>query len=73
MRKWEKHKTVVVSKKRDAKRIPVRIVETGETFRSIKECSDHLQTTYPNVYRALMSGYLCKGYHIEEIREEVKK
>lgn len=65
MRNNEKYKTVMnVSRKRKHGTC-VRVAETDEIFESISDCARHLRVSYPLVYRALMSGCTCKGYHIE--------
>lgn len=69
MREWEKNKTALPIERREKKRIPVRIVETGETFPSIKACAKHLDTVCSNVNRAVQYGYVCKGYHLQEVKE----
>lgn len=51
------------------KRIPVRIVETGETFDSISDCSIHLNTSGANIYRCVHLGRTHKGLHIERVVE----
>ena len=71
MRKWEKGevKRLFAPKPKNRKYGDIRIVETGETFKSIGECAVHLKAAYSGVLRALQRGYICKGYHIEEVRE----
>jgi hypothetical protein len=69
MRNNEKHKTVVPINKKPKYGTAVRIVETGETFRSIKQCAEHLDVYYSSVRKAVINGYTCKGYHIEAVEE----
>lgn len=69
MRNYEKNKKTLPVEKRTKKRIPVRIIETGETFESIKACAKHLDTACSNVNRAAKYGYTCKGYHLQEMKE----
>ena len=69
MRNWEKNKTTVKTKRLGKHGTAVRIAETGETFKSIKECARHLGTHYAAVYKALMNGWKCNGYHIEAVLE----
>jgi hypothetical protein len=68
MRNWEKHKKVIPVKKKKHK-TAIRIVETGETFKSVKACAEHFEVCYSVVYRALIHGFRCKGYHLEEVKE----
>lgn len=73
MRKWEKGEVKKLfsqgRKQRENKRYSaIRIVDTGETFGSIKECAEHLNTKSQNVYQAIKTGYLCFGFHIEEVK-----
>lgn len=52
----------------------VRIVETGETFASVKECAGHLGVKPTNVSRCLAGarkGQRLKGRHVEYIEEVV--
>ena len=74
MRKWEKGeaKRLFAPKPKNRKYGDIRIVETGETFKTIQECATHLKAQYSGVQRALQKGYLCHGYHIEEVKEGEK-
>ena len=65
MRNWEKHKTVMNVSQKQRHGTCVRVAETDEIFESIRDCARHLGVSYPLVYRALMNGCTCKGYHIE--------
>lgn len=52
---------------------PVRIVETGPVFRSVKECAEYLGTLPTSVSRVLRGerkGQRIHGYHIEYVRKE---
>lgn len=69
MRNWQKNKTTVSVKKKIKYGTPVRLAETGETFKSIKKCAESIGASYSLAYRALMNGYSCKGYHIEAVEE----
>lgn len=75
MRKWEKGEVakLFAPKPKNKKYSAIRIVETGETFKSIQECAVHLKVHYSGVQRALLKGYTCHGYHIEEVKEGEKK
>lgn len=70
-RKWEKGEIekLFAPKPKNKKYSAIRIVETGETFKSIQECAVHLKAQYSGVQRALQKGYACHGYHIEEVKE----
>lgn len=71
MRKWEKGETekLFAPKPKNKKYGDIRIVETGETFKSIQECAVHLKAQYSGVQRALQKGYKCHGYHIVDVKE----
>lgn len=52
---------------------PVRIVETGQVFRSVKDCAEYLGVKPTNISRVLVGerkGQKIHGYHIEYVREE---
>lgn len=52
---------------------PVRIVETGQVFASIKDCADFIGVTKGNVSRVLCGerkGQKIHGFHIEYVRKE---
>ena len=51
---------------------PVKCVETGQVFKSIRECCDHLGLSYKSVWNAINSGNARDGYHFvfEEQRLE---
>lgn len=66
MRKWEREQEEKSKKKHKGK--PVRIVETGETFKSVVECAAHLNTYPANLYKCISRGITYNGYHIERVR-----
>jgi hypothetical protein len=47
--------------------IPIRIVETGEEFRSISDCGRYLNRDRSTVLRALYQGTITAGVHIEKV------
>lgn len=52
---------------------PVRIVETGQVFRSVKDCAEYLGVNPNGVSRVLVGsrkGQRLHGYHLEFVREE---
>lgn len=55
------------------RKVPVRLVETGEIFESIKECSDVIGAT-PSVVSNVVNkryGYVSvQGYHVVRADEE---
>lgn len=69
MRNWQKSKQAVPVTRKLKYGTSVRIAETGEVFPSINQCAERLEANYGIVYRALMNGYACKGYHIEAVEE----
>lgn len=66
MRKWEREQEEKNKKRHKGKLI--RIVETGETFKSIVECAAYLNTQPCELYRRIRTGEPYKGYHIERVR-----
>lgn len=52
---------------------PVRIVETGETFNSVKECGEHFGVRPTNISRVLTGdrkGQRIHGCHLEYVEKE---
>jgi hypothetical protein len=52
---------------------PVRIVETGETFDSVKRCAEYFDVKPTNVSRVLVGerkGQRFHGYHLEFVNKE---
>lgn len=47
--------------------IAVRIVETGEEFRSISDCARFLNKSLQTVWSALRHGNPTAGIHLEEV------
>lgn len=48
-------------------RIPVRIVETGEVFRSISDCASEFGTSNMSIHKCIYQGKAYKGLHIERV------
>ena len=73
--KWAVHKKsidmdILSRKALSVNLTPVRIVETGTTFSSVKECAEYLNVSPTNVSRVLIGerkGQRIHGYHIEYI------
>lgn len=58
---------------REVNKKPVRIVETGEIFDSLKQCAEHLGVTRGNVSRCLSGerkGQKIHGIHVEYVNGE---
>lgn len=49
------------------KRVPVRIVETGEVFESINQCAYHLGASYSMMHKCIYKGETYKKMHIERV------
>lgn len=48
--------------------IPVRIVETGETFSTISECAHHINGNISHIYQCIIGNRTThKGLHFERI------
>lgn len=74
MRKWQSGNAKKLipmrgKKKKSKKYGAVKIVETGEIFRSISECAIHLNRPTGNVYQSIVTGVRCNGFHIVEVEE----
>lgn len=67
-RKWEKEQEEKAKRKKSHKGKLVRIVETGETFKSVVECAARLNTYPANLYKCISKGITYNGYHIERVR-----
>ena len=50
-----------------AKSKPVRVIETGVVYESVKAASIALGLNHTLVSRAIRKGYRCRGYHVEYI------
>ena len=66
----QKRKVNKVSKYWDR---PVKCVETGQVFKSIRECSDHLGISYKSVWNALNSGNGRCCLHFINVHDMVKE
>lgn len=64
-RKWEKEHTT--RPKQQRKRVPVKIRETGEVFRSISDCASYLNTSCNSIYRCIDRGIPFYDIHIERV------
>jgi hypothetical protein len=64
--KWEREQEEKKKKRRKGKL--VRIVETGETFKSVIECAKYLNAPPENLYKCINRGLTYNGYHIERVR-----
>lgn len=71
-RNWEKNKTTAPVKKKNKYGRPIKIAETGETFRNIRECAERLGVHYATAYKAVVNGWLCNGYHLVQVEEVTK-
>lgn len=52
------------------RQIPVRCVQTGETFSSIREAAQAMGTYAANIYAAIRYGYRTHGLNWEPAREQ---
>jgi hypothetical protein len=66
-REWEKRPAKKVNPSR--KTIKIRIVETGEEFKSIADCVRHLNGSRSNIYNSINRGKAYKGLHFERVVE----
>lgn len=55
--------------KTPSRQVPIRIIETGEVFNSIRECARHIGGDHSAIRRCLMGiEGSCKGYTFEYIK-----
>ena len=55
---------------------PVRIIETGQIFNSVKECAEHFNVRPTNVSRVITGarkGQKFHGYHLEHVEKETRE
>lgn len=67
-RKWEREQEEKDKRKKKHKGKLVKIVETGETFKSVVECANRLNAPVEYLYSCIKRGTAYKGYHIERVR-----
>lgn len=70
-RQWEKNQKPQRSERSSRKAgVAIRFVETGEEFKSIAECAEHLNTACSIINHCIKNGYLYKGIHIERVKKD---
>ena len=66
--------TVVRNKKREKVNKfwerPVRCVETGQVFATIRKCSNHFKISYKSIWNAINSGRARHGLHFESVKKD---
>lgn len=67
MRTWEKKPKKPLGTAYNGKRIPVRVVETGEEYTSFTACAKALKVSNSSVYLCVYHGRTVKGLHIEKV------
>lgn len=67
-RKGEKDPSMM-KKTKSGKKIAVRVVETGETFESIRKCAKALNISNTMVHYCVRDGRTVKGLHIERVNK----
>lgn len=66
-RKWEQEQEKKKKRNKMRKGKLIRIVETGQTFKSVVECAEYLNVPTSELYRRIRTGALYKGYHMERV------
>jgi DNA repair exonuclease SbcCD ATPase subunit len=67
-RKWEREQEEKQNRKKMRKGKLIKIVETGETFKSVVECANRLNVEPTELYQCINRGIAYNGYHIERVR-----
>jgi hypothetical protein len=49
---------------------PVRCVETGQVFATIRKCSNHFKISYKSIWNAINSGRSRHGLHFESVKKD---
>jgi len=52
---------------------PVRIIETGDIFNSIRSCALHLHTYPSSIRESIKHGWAVRGYHLEFFNGDISK
>lgn len=52
---------------------PIKCVETGEIFSSVRECSKHFKIPYKSLWNAINSGNARDGYHFINVKGETNQ
>lgn len=56
-------------KSNNKKKVKVMCKETGKVYNSISECAKDMKCYRSNIYRSMDSGFACKGFHFEQLKE----
>ena len=70
MRAWEKKPKKPRGTANNGKKIPVRVVETGEEYTSFTACAKALKVSNASVYHCVYHGKTVKGLHIEMVKAD---
>lgn len=54
-----------INKGTNRKKVPVICKETGQTFKSISECSKYFNVYRSSIYTSIIYGFRCKGLHFD--------
>lgn len=52
---------------------PVRCVETGQVFATIRKCSNHFKISYKSIWNAINSGRARHGLHFKSVKKDENK
>lgn len=69
----------VVKKKKKREKVnkfwerPVRCVETGQVFATIRKCSNFFKISYKSIWNAINSGRARHGLHFESVKKDKDK
>lgn len=69
----------VVKKKKKREKVnkfwerPVRCVETGQVFSTIRKCSNYFKISYKSIWNAINSGRARHGLHFKSVKKDENK
>lgn len=68
-RKYEKNPKMKIKKRSNKAKIAVKVIETGEEFKSITECAEHFNVSTTTIHHCLYHFKTLNGLHLTQIIE----